>query len=85
VYVHLLQPAITRRAPIRYTLPHRPAGANIAGTMYTTDMNAVASTSALAYPATKDAAAKEREDRLLAAKKKVSGRLCPATDHEHSD
>lgn len=44
--------------------------------MYTTDMKAVASTSALAYPATKDAAAKEREDRLLAAKKKVS-QVCP--------
>lgn len=39
--------------------------------MYTTDTHAVASTSAYAYPATKDAAAKEREDRLLAAKKKV--------------
>lgn len=47
--------------------------------MYTTDTNAVASTSALAYPATKDAAAKEREDRLLAAKKKVS-RSDPATN-----
>ncbi|GAA5878211.1 hypothetical protein JCM3774_005844 [Rhodotorula dairenensis] len=39
--------------------------------MYTTDTHAVASTSAYAYPATKDAAAKEREDRLLAAKKKL--------------
>lgn len=58
--------------------PSRRANSEV---MYTTDINAVASTSALAYPATKDAAAKEREDRLLAAKKKVS-RSDPATSGE---
>lgn len=39
--------------------------------MYADSNAPVASTSAYTYPG-KDAAAKEREDRLLAAKKKVS-------------